>query len=69
VLSVGQLSRSILELLVKSSPGAAGLSGGGTMYAPAVNTMDPRVMVVSCDMGGLYLSEDTGATWRMLVGW
>jgi hypothetical protein len=44
----------MLKLPVTSSPGAAGLSGGGTMYAPVVNTKDPHVMVVSCDMGGLY---------------
>jgi hypothetical protein len=43
-----------------------GLSGGGTMYSPAVAGRDLAVMAVACDMGRLYLSADTGASWQLL---
>jgi len=31
-----------------------GLGGGGSLYAPVISPADPNVMVVACDMGGLY---------------
>src|SRR5215471_11997851 len=43
-----------------------GLSGGGAMFAPAISSVDPNLMMISCDMGGAYLSEDGGHNWRML---
>jgi photosystem II stability/assembly factor-like uncharacterized protein len=43
-----------------------GLSGGGALFAPAISPFDPRLMMVDCDMGGVYLSRDAGATWRMI---
>jgi hypothetical protein len=36
------------------------------MFAPAISPADPRLMMLNCDMGGAYLSEDGGHTWRML---
>ncbi|MCZ7647929.1 MAG: hypothetical protein M5U26_22170 [Planctomycetota bacterium] len=43
-----------------------GLGGGGAMYAPASSPHDPKLLFVSCDMGGFYRSTDGGASWRML---
>ena len=37
-----------------------GLSGGGGMFAPAISPSDPDLMMINCDMGAAYLSEDAG---------
>ena len=43
-----------------------GVGGGGSMYEPASSPHEAKLMFVSCDMGGLYRSEDGGASWTML---
>ncbi len=45
---------------------AIGLSGGGAMFAPAVSPVDPKLMMVNCDMSAAYVSQDGGASWRMI---
>jgi hypothetical protein len=42
-----------------------GLGGGGAMYQPKVSPSGTRRMFVACDMGGLYRSQDGGASWQM----
>jgi len=36
------------------------------MYAPAISPADPNLMLVSCDMSGIYRSTDGGASWEMI---
>jgi photosystem II stability/assembly factor-like uncharacterized protein len=43
-----------------------GLSGGGAMFAPAISPADPRRMMINCDMGAAYRSENGGQTWSMI---
>jgi photosystem II stability/assembly factor-like uncharacterized protein len=43
-----------------------GLSGGGAMFSPAISAADPNLMMVNCDMGGVYLSKDGGRNWSMI---
>jgi photosystem II stability/assembly factor-like uncharacterized protein len=43
-----------------------GLAGGGSMFCPAISPVDPKLMLVMCDMGGAYRSADGGATWRLI---
>ncbi len=43
-----------------------GLSGGGSMYAPAISPADPDLMMVNCDMSGAYISRDGGVTWELI---
>lgn len=43
-----------------------GLSGGGGMFSPAISPVDPRLMMLNCDMSAAYLSEDGGHNWRMI---
>jgi photosystem II stability/assembly factor-like uncharacterized protein len=43
-----------------------GLSGGGAMFSPAISPAAPRLMMLSCDMSGAYLSSDGGRNWRMI---
>ncbi|MFB3893770.1 MAG: WD40/YVTN/BNR-like repeat-containing protein [Phycisphaerae bacterium] len=43
-----------------------GMSGCGGMYGPAYSGVDPKLMMVNCDMSGAYLSHDGGANWRMI---
>ena len=37
-----------------------GLGGGGAMYTPAIGAADPDRVLLNCDMGGVYRSEDGG---------
>jgi photosystem II stability/assembly factor-like uncharacterized protein len=43
-----------------------GLSGGGAMFSPAISAADPNLMMVNCDMGAAYISNDGGHNWRMI---
>jgi photosystem II stability/assembly factor-like uncharacterized protein len=43
-----------------------GPGGGGAQFNPAVSPHDPNRAMVSCDMTGAYLTEDGGASWRMV---
>ena len=45
-----------------------GPGGGGTIYNPAVCGSDPKTLIVTCDMGGVYLTRDGGRHWRVLPG-
>ena len=45
---------------------SVGLGGGGALFAPAISPHNHRLLFVSSDMGGLFRSEDGGATWRLL---
>ena len=41
-----------------------GPGGGGSLFAPSINPIDPKEIYVSSDMGELFRSADGGATWR-----
>ncbi len=43
-----------------------GLNGGGGMFAPAISPIDPRMMMLNCDMSGTYLTSDGGEHWTMI---
>ena len=43
-----------------------GLSGGGSMFTPAISPCDGRLMMLNCDMSGAYMSDDGGTSWRMI---
>src|SRR6476619_2225426 len=43
-----------------------GVGGGGAMYAPAISPHDANLLFVSCDMGGVYRTDDGGETWMMI---
>src|SRR5450631_2878829 len=54
-----------------SQPDAAmwriiGPGGGGSLFHPTVSPHDSRVALVACDMTGAYLTQDGGATWRIV---
>jgi len=36
------------------------------MFAPAISSADPNLMMVNCDMSAAYLSTDGGQNWKML---
>jgi photosystem II stability/assembly factor-like uncharacterized protein len=36
------------------------------MFAPAISPVDPKLMMLNCDMSGAYLSRDGGSHWRMI---
>src|SRR3954465_3647480 len=43
-----------------------GPGGGGAQFHPTVSPHDPKRVLVSCDMTGAYLTENGGASWRMV---
>lgn len=43
-----------------------GLSGGGAMFAPAISPVNPKLMMVNCDMSAAYISRDGGRNWGMI---
>src|SRR5512133_3258278 len=43
-----------------------GPGGGGAQFHPTISPHDPNRVLVSCDMTGAYLTEDGGASWRMV---
>jgi photosystem II stability/assembly factor-like uncharacterized protein len=43
-----------------------GLSGNGGLFAPAISPVDPKLMMVNCDMSGAYLTRDAGRHWVMI---
>ena len=59
---------------VKQAPGSArldkwtviGPGGGGAQFRPVVSPFDASKVFVSCDMTGTYVTEDAGASWRMI---
>lgn len=42
-----------------------GPGGGGAQFYPAVSPLDPRLVLVACDMTGAYISHDGGDSWRL----
>ncbi len=43
-----------------------GLSGGGAMFVPAISPLDPKLMMINCDMSAAYVSQDGGRSWKMI---
>jgi len=43
-----------------------GPGGGGAMYNPQCSPLDPNLVMVTCDMGGSYVSHNKGDTWNMI---
>ncbi len=42
-----------------------GPGGGGSMFHPTIDPLDPNVALVACDMTGAYITHDGGRSWRM----
>ena len=43
-----------------------GLAGNGGTFSPAISPVDPKLMMVNCDMSGAYLTHDGGRNWQMI---
>jgi len=43
-----------------------GLSGGGMIWMAAISPVDPDLMMVGCDMSGVYITTDGARHWRMI---
>ncbi len=43
-----------------------GLGGGGGTYNLSISPYDPGLILLACDMGGVFRSTDRGATWKLL---
>jgi hypothetical protein len=43
-----------------------GMGAGGAMFTPAISPADPKRILVSCDMSGVYRSDDGGKSWEMI---
>ncbi|MBN1808140.1 MAG: hypothetical protein JW909_03665 [Planctomycetes bacterium] len=54
--------------LPPSSWQCVGFGGGGAMYTPVISPHDPKVGLITCDMGGIYMTRDGGRHWRQIPG-
>lgn len=45
-----------------------GPGGGGAMYSPTINPLQPEEMYVACDMGCQFRTTDFGRSWTLLDG-
>src|ERR1039457_1174447 len=43
-----------------------GPGGGGAQYYPTISPHDDKLILVACDMTGVYLSENGGDLWRII---
>jgi photosystem II stability/assembly factor-like uncharacterized protein len=43
-----------------------GLGGGGAMFSPSISPVDPNLILLSCDMSGIYRSTDGGKNWDLI---
>ena len=65
------LAFSVFTLALICSPAQAewsgmGPGGGGGMHNSAISPVDSDIMTVNCDMGGYYVTNDAGTTWRTI---
>lgn len=51
---------------VPASWSVRGAGGGGALFSPSVNPSAPNELFVSSDMGELFRSTDTGASWQQV---
>ena len=42
-----------------------GIGGGGAQFSPEISPHDPKIALVTCDMGGSYITHDGGESWKM----
>ena len=42
-----------------------GMGGGGSMFNSTISPHDPKVVLVTCDMGGSFVTHDGGESWHM----
>ncbi len=47
---------------------SVGPGGGGGHFYPSFSESDPKLMMFSCDMGGIYVSHDGARSWRVIPG-
>jgi len=66
VLSVWAMMLATAAAPVENQWQPVGLGGSGGMFAMAVSPVDPRLMMVNCDMSAAYVSHDAGRTWQMI---
>jgi photosystem II stability/assembly factor-like uncharacterized protein len=43
-----------------------GPGGGGAQFYPSISPHDDQLILIACDMSGLYLSENGGDLWRII---
>lgn len=41
-----------------------GIGGGGAVFTPKISPFNPELMAVTVDMGGVYTSKNSGASWE-----
>ncbi|HEY9249050.1 MAG TPA: hypothetical protein VIO38_07960, partial [Rariglobus sp.] len=62
------LSAGTPEHRVYGSWNSSVIGGGGFLQHAVFAPSDPRRLYLSSDVGGLFRSDDNGATWHMLHG-
>ena len=42
-----------------------GIGGGGAQFSPEISPHDSKIALVTCDMGGSYVTHNGGESWKM----
>ena len=61
-----QLNHDPVAMRTPQSWESLGLSGGGAMFTPSISPVDPKLMLLNCDMSGVYRSNDGGKRWELI---
>ena len=44
-----------------------GIGGGGAMFSPTLSPYNPDIAFVSCDMGGSFITNNGGKSWKQVL--
>ncbi len=58
-----------LTIIANAQPASwasKGIGGGGALYSPSINPLNPLEMYVACDMSDLFHTTDGGANWNIV---
>ncbi len=65
-LGPGPIGAATGQAPARNAFAARGMGGGGGMFVPSISPYNPDLMIVACDMGGVYRSDNGGKSWDLI---
>ncbi len=56
---------SLPQVLLSQTWTNLGIGGGGAQYAPSFSYLDPNLVFLQCDMGGIFLSDNNAVSFQI----